>query len=146
MLYASSTWPSSSWSMYVWLPWRTPGEPDPIEAARLASNLGIKIYTIAIGTESGRVSQGRQTFPRQEFDETTLREIADITNGGFFRARTTANLRDTFDSINKLEKTEVRSHTIVDAEELYPWFLGATFLLSFLAISIRGLNPPPMPA
>lgn len=122
------------------------GKLDPIEAARFAADLNIKIYTIAIGTEEGRVSHGRQSFPRQEFDEPTLREIARITNGEFFRARTTATLRDTFDSINRLEKSEVQSHSVVDADELYPWFLGATFLISFLAISLRGLNPPPMPA
>ena len=122
------------------------GKLDPIEAAELAAELGIKAYTIAIGTEGGRVSQGRQAFPRQEFDVTTLREIARITGGEFFRARNTATLRDTFDSINDLEKSDVQSHMIVDADELYLWFLGATFLFSFLGISLRGLNPPPMPA
>ena len=122
------------------------GKLDPIEAARLAATLGIKIYTIAIGTEEGRVSQGRQAFPRQEFDETTLREIATLTKGEFFRARDTATLRNTFDSIDQLEKTDAESHRVVDADDLYPWFLGVTFLLSFLSVSFRGLNPPPMPS
>ena len=122
------------------------GKLDPVEAARLAAQLDIRIYTIAIGTETGRVSRQRQTFPAQEFDESTLREIASLTDGEFFRCRDTASLRDTFDSINELEKTESKSHTVVDANELFAWFLGASFVLSFLSLSFRGLNPPPMPS
>jgi len=122
------------------------GKLDPVEAAGLAADLGIKIYTIAIGTEGGRLNNGRQAFPRQEFDESTLIEIAQLTGGEYFRARDNAALRNTFNSIDTLEKTEVKSHTVVDADEFYPWLIGATFLLSFLGISIRGLNPPPMPS
>ncbi len=122
------------------------GKLDPIEAAKLAARLGVKIYTIAIGTEGGRLPNGRQTFPRQEFDETTLTRIAELTGGEYFRARDNAALRDTFNSIDSLEKSEVQSHTVVDADEFYPWLIGATFALAFLAISIRGLNPPPMPS
>ena len=122
------------------------GKLDPVEAAKLAAKLGIKIYTIAIGTEDGRLTNGRQAFPRQEFDEATLIEIARLTGGEFFRARDNAALRDTFASIDTLEKTEVRSHTVVDADEFYPWLIGATFVLAFLAISLRALNPPPMPS
>lgn len=122
------------------------GKLDPVEAAKLAADLGIRIYTIAIGTETGRVSRLRQTYPAQEFDESTLRQIAGLTHAEFFRCRDTASLRTTFDSINELEKTESKTHTVVDADEWFLWFLGASFLLAFLSLSFNGLNPPPMPS
>jgi Ca-activated chloride channel family protein len=122
------------------------GKLDPIEAAKLASELGIRIYTIAIGSEDGRVSNRRQSFPAQEFDETTLREIASLTNAEFFRCRDVASLRNTFDSINTLEKSESKTHTVVDADEWFLWFIGTSFVLAFLALSSIGLNPPPMPS
>ena len=78
--------------------------------------------------------------------ESTLIEIAQITGGEYFRARDNAALRDTFNSIDSLEKTEVQSHTVVDADEFYPWLIGATFVIAFIGISLRGLNPPPMPS
>ncbi|NNC86973.1 MAG: VWA domain-containing protein [Akkermansiaceae bacterium] len=121
------------------------GKLDPIEAARLAASLGIRIYTVAIGSEEGRVSRRYQSFPQQEFDPKTLQQIASLTSGEYFHARTTGALRNTFSSINELERSEAQSHTVVDARELYPYLLGITFLLSFISLGATGLNPPPMP-
>ena len=121
------------------------GKLDPVEAAKLASTLGIRVYTVAIGTEGGRVSRGIQSFPQQEFDETTLREIARVTEAEFFRAKTTSSLEETFRSIDNLERTEIQSLTVVETDELFAWFAGAGALLAFVGLSLMGLNPPPVP-
>ena len=121
------------------------GKLDPVEAARLASTLGIRVYTVAIGTEGGRVSRGIQSFPQQEFDEKTLRAIARETDAEFFRAKTTASLEETFRSINDLERTEIESLTVVETDELFTWFAGAGAILAFLGLGLMGLNPPPVP-
>lgn len=121
------------------------GKLDPLQAASFAATLGIRIYTVAIGTEEGRLSLRQTAMPAQEFDPATLREIARSTGGEFYHARTTAALRDTFDTINDLEKSEARRHTVVESRELFPWCLGAAFLFSFAALSGLALHPPPVP-
>lgn len=119
------------------------GKLDPIEAAKLAKELDIRIYTIAIGTENGRVT--RQQFPQQEFDVTSLQEIAKITGAEFYRARDTESLQETFATINELEKTEVETSKVVNITELYSYFALAGFLLSAASIVRFALNPPPTP-
>lgn len=121
------------------------GKLDPVEAAKLASTLGVRVYTVAIGTEGGRVSRGIQSFPQQEFDEETLREIAKATKAEYFRAKTTSSLEETFRSINDLERSEVESLTVVETDEWFHWFVGASALLAFLGLGLMGLNPPPVP-
>jgi Ca-activated chloride channel homolog len=63
------------------------GKISPIEAAELAKTLGIKIYTIAIGTEEGRVDRSIMRFPYQEFDIPTLKKIAEITGAEHYWAQ-----------------------------------------------------------
>ena len=121
------------------------GPLAPLQAARAAGPLGVRIYTIAIGTEEGRLDPSDVVQPRQEYDAPTLREIARITGGEFFEASTMASLRRTFSNIDNLEKSESRSATVVDARELYPWLLGGGFLLAFFSLSSFALNPPPGP-
>ncbi|MGE9270814.1 MAG: VWA domain-containing protein, partial [Verrucomicrobiales bacterium] len=75
------------------------GKLSPIEAAEHSKTLGIKIYTVAIGTKDGRVSGNIQRFPRQEFDLPTLKKIADLTGGEHYWAQNVAALQDTFQTI-----------------------------------------------
>ena len=121
------------------------GRLDPIQAAEMSAELGIRIYTIGMGTEEGRLDRRFMPVPRQEFDPETLRAIAELTNGEFFLAETTNKLRDTFQSINELEKSEADTRSVVDAQELYQWFAGFAALLAFGAIGFRAFNPPPVP-
>lgn len=121
------------------------GKISPIEAAENAKTLGIKIYTIAIGTEEGRVDANIQRFARQEFDLPTLKKIADITGGEHYHAKDLAQLEDTFKTIDRLEKSESISRTVIEDVELYPWFLGAAVLASLVAALLLALNPPPSP-
>jgi Ca-activated chloride channel family protein len=119
------------------------GKISPLEAAQHAKTLGIKIYTVAVGTEEGRVSRGIQRFPRQEFDLPTLRQIASLTGGEHYWAQSLDALKDTFDTIDDLEKTEIRSITVVDDTELFPWFVGFALFSGLAACVLIATNPPP---
>lgn len=121
------------------------GKLSPIEAAELSKTLGIKIYTVAIGTKDGRVSGNIQRFPRQEFDLPTLRKIAELTGGEHYWAQDVAALQDTFRTIDRLEKSESQSHSVIEDTELFIWFLGAAGLFVLLGSFIIALNPPPSP-
>jgi len=121
------------------------GKISPLEAAAHAKTLGIKIYTVAIGTEEGRVPGSIQSFPRQEFDLPTLTEIAKVTGGEHFWAQQLEVLESTFHTIDRLEKTDSISHPVIDDSELFPWFIGLAILAALAATSIIALNPPPAP-
>lgn len=121
------------------------GKISPVEAAEHAKTLGIKIYTIAIGTEEGRVDRSIMRFPYQEFDLPTLRKIASLTGGEHFWAQDFQTLKDTFRTINDLEKTETKTFTTVDDRELFMWFAAAALAAAMSAALISALNPPPAP-
>lgn len=121
------------------------GKISPIEAAENAAKLGIKIYTVAIGTEEGRVERHIQRFARQEFDLPTLRKIADITGGEHYWAQNVASLEDTFNTINDLEKSETISRTVIEDNELFPWFMAVSVFAALGAAFVLALNPPPAP-
>ncbi len=74
---------------------------------------------------------------RQEFDEETLREIAAIGNGAFYHAEDTSGLGKIFERIDSLEKTELIRSRVVEAKDLFPWFLGGAFALAFLYLMLR---------
>ncbi len=100
------------------------GRLSPIEAAKLAKTLGIRIHTIAVGTYGDYVVQtpmGPQHL-RQEFDEATLKEIARIADGEYFRAQDTSGLERIFGLIDDMEKTEIKRHTRIESAEWFHWF------------------------
>lgn len=119
------------------------GKISPLEAAEHAKTLGIKIYTVAIGTKEGRVDRSIMTFPYQEFDLPTLQKIATMTGAEHFWAQDLAALKKTFTTIDNLEKTDAKSVTVIDDTELFPWFVGATLLAALAAAAYLSLNPPP---
>ena len=121
------------------------GKISPIEAAEHAHTLGIKIYTIAIGTKEGRVDRSIMRFPYQEFDIPTLRKIAELTGGEHYWAQNLKSLRETFSTIDQLEKTTAKSHSVIDDRELFRWFLGAALLAALAAVAYHILHPPPRP-
>jgi Ca-activated chloride channel homolog len=111
------------------------GKISPLEAAKYIKTLGIKTYTVAIGTKEGRVSGRIQTFPRQEFDLPTLQKIASDTRGEHFWAQSLEDLENNFQTIDNLEKTVSRSLTVTDDRELYAWFVGIS-LLAALGLAV----------
>ena len=121
------------------------GKISPIEAAENAKLLGIKIYTIAIGTEQGRVDRSIMRYPYQEFDLPTLRKMASLTGGEHYWAQDLDALKTTFRTIDQLEKTDVKSHTVNEDTELFVWFLSAALAFAVLAALVQALHPPPSP-
>lgn len=119
------------------------GKISPIEAAENAATLGIKIYTIAIGTKEGRVDRSIMRFPYQEFDIPTLRRIASLTGAEHYWAQNLESLKNTFSTIDRLEKTEAKTHTVIEDNELFPWFLGLALFFALASATTLALNPPP---
>lgn len=113
------------------------GNIDPITAAELAKTFGIKVYTIGVG-KGGLVPfpvddplfGKRYVQARVEIDEMTLKRIADITGGLFFRARDPQGLAEIYEKINQLEKTEVKVKEYRTYTPLFHLFLiPALFIL-----------------
>lgn len=114
------------------------GEVNQITAAELANKFGIRIYTIGVG------SIGQAPYPFQtpfgvryqmvpvEIDEPVLKQIAEMTEGKYFRATNNKKLEDIYNEINKLEKTKVEVTSFRSKKELFfPWLLAGLFLIFF---------------
>ncbi len=106
------------------------GEIDPRDAAQIALNFGIKVYTIGVGKRGKAPFPVKDGFGREtqimvdvEIDEKVLREIANATGGLYFRATDKDSLDNIFTEINKWEKTEISTKRFYNIEELYPFFL-----------------------
>jgi Ca-activated chloride channel family protein len=97
------------------------GMVDPITAARVAASLGVKVYTVGVGTR-GRAPMpiddpvfGRRLVSVDvDIDEPTLRRIAELTDGRYFRATDRAELEEIYVRIDALEKSKVESETYVE--------------------------------
>lgn len=121
------------------------GKISPLEAAEHAKTLGIRIYTIAIGTREGRVDRSIMRFPYQEFDLPTLQKIATLTGAEHYWAQDLESLRQTFSTIDQLEKTDAKSFHVIDDTEWFQWFLGLALLAALGSVTMLALNPPPRP-
>jgi Ca-activated chloride channel family protein len=116
----------------------TGGEVTPISAANASEALGIKVYTIGVGTRGlapypaavNRMGQKVYKQMQVNIDEDTLKEIAERTAGKYFRADSTDTLRKVYDEIDELEKTKVVIKKSQQIEELLHWpILAGLFLL-----------------
>lgn len=117
------------------------GNVDPLFAAELASALDIKIYTIAVGKD-GMVPYGTDFFGRPQMvesylDETTLREIAKIGNGEFFRAADGGTLNSIFDRIDTLEKAEILENRYKETSDYYRVYLFWGMCLFFVWLLLK---------
>ncbi len=113
----------------------TAGVIDPMKAAELAANEGLKIYTIGIGSTSGDSSFfGMQRGGRSSLDETSLRKIAERTGGLYFRAKDTRTLAQIYAQIDKLEPVASEDRVYRPVQALYFWPLGIALLLTTLLL------------
>ena len=108
------------------------GEIDPITAAELASQFGIKIYTIGAGTDQAYTKIPGRGLIVNEIDEITLKKIADVTGGEYFRATDIKALKSIYLKIDELERSEIEVNEYTLYKELYGWFLIPALLLSIL--------------
>lgn len=113
----------------------TAGQVDPLKAAQLAKDRGMTIYTIGIGAERARW-RGRRPNPNRDLDERTLRAIADLTEGFYFRARDTAELENIYARLDELEPAAAESDGFRPVEEYFVWPLGAALGLGLAALLI----------
>lgn len=118
----------------------TAGNIDPITAAQLAAAYGIKIYTIVVGKE-GLVPYGKDFFGRPNMientvDESTMRKIAEIGSGEFFRATDNKALSQVFARIDQFEKAEIKETRFKDTSDYYFIYLqwAVIFFLLWLAL------------
>jgi Ca-activated chloride channel homolog len=83
--------------------------PDPIEAAHLAAERGVRVFTVGVGTTAGEILRGDGWSMRVRLDEQSLKAISDLTRGEYFRAETATDLKKIYASLNSklvLEKKE----------------------------------------
>lgn len=119
------------------------GERTPEEAAALAAEWGIRIYTVAVtGGEAQRLVGGligAVMLPGfgPRVDTTTLEMLASKTGGRFFRADDARSLEEVYEQIDRLERSEVESLRFVDYREVYSWFVAAALGLVVLEVLLR---------
>jgi Ca-activated chloride channel family protein len=118
----------------------TAGNIDPITAAELAAAYNIKTYTIVVGKE-GLVPFGKDFFGRPNMipntvDESTMRKIASIGGGEFFRATDNQALQQVFAKIDQYEKAEIKETRFKDTSDYYFVYLqwGVAFFLLWLLL------------
>jgi Ca-activated chloride channel family protein len=128
------------------------GEIGPVTAAQMARALDVRVYTIGAG------SQGTARVPVQsplggtryatmevDIDEPTLREVAEVTGGRYFRATDNESLASIYAEIDELERTEIEIENFTQFGEEFPLPLGLGFLLLMaeLALSQTALRRLP---
>ncbi len=127
------------------------GQLDPINAAEMAAELGITVHTVLVGRSgmvpvpvpvrdprTGRVTQQVRQM-EMEINPELLAEVARITGGSSFRARDSKALKEVFEAIDGLEKTEFTSTKLVRYRERFePWAVAALVVL-LLGTALEGL-------
>ncbi len=116
------------------------GEISPEAAAEIAKEFGIRIYTIAVGTnsETAPFPYGDQIVNVPvEIDENTLRNIAEITNGKYYRATSKESLSEIYSEIDKLERTKLHARQFSAYNEEYQIFALIALLSLLFEIVLR---------
>ncbi len=111
------------------------GELDPVTAADLAQQFGIKIYTVGAGKKGTAPYPvddplyGRRLMQVEvDMDEPTLKQIAKITGGQYFRAENETKLAEIYELIDQLERTEIQIKEYTEYHELFGWLLVPAFI------------------
>ena len=127
------------------------GNLAPLQAAQTAKAFGIKIHTIGVGTRGkapflvNSIFGQRYVYQEVDIDEGTLKEIAKITGGQYFRATDLESLESIYKQIDKMEKSEVKVLDHSEYTELFHYFLipAILFLLFEIILSITFLRRLP---
>jgi len=117
----------------------TAGAVEPLQAAKLAKEKDLKIYTVGIGADHaespglfGSSFFSQSYNPSADLDESTLKEIAELTGGQYFRAKDTQSLVRIYTMLDQLEAIEADHLSFRPKHALFHWCLGFAFLLSFI--------------
>jgi Ca-activated chloride channel family protein len=124
----------------------TAGQVAPLDAAELAQQIGLRIYTIGIGAEQMDVPSVTggllRVNPSADLDEETLTRIAQLTGGRYFRARDTAGLQEIYRLLDEMEPVAEPEAGFRPVTSLYHWPLGGAFLLAALLAAAHFLRGP----
>lgn len=122
------------------------GQIAPVTAAEIAGSLGIKVYTVGVGTHGNAPYPARDAWGRTvmmnvpvEIDEAILTDIASATGGEYFRATDERSLQDIYDRINELEKSEIETNEFTRYTELYIRFALLALVLLVVEFLLRAL-------
>ena len=123
-----------------------PEKSAPLVAARLAADNNITIYTVGIGADE-MIQRGlfgsRRVNPSRDLDEPTLKEIAELTGGRYFRARNPEELINIYQLLDQLEPIEESEETFRPLRALFYWPLSIALLISLLlAVSALRIGSP----
>lgn len=116
------------------------GALTPVQAAEAVHAFGVKIYSIGVGGTGPApfiidTPFGRRVIHQQvDLDEKTLKKVAEITKGRYFRATDSKSLQEIYDLIDREEKTEVKVKEFFHFHELYPYPLAAALILLLLEV------------
>ncbi len=116
---------------------------DPYEAAKVALEKGVRVYTIGVGSLEGAkipyTQFGRKMYSTNipKLDEQLLKDIAYITKGKYFRATNNQALEEIYKTIAGLEKGKIDVSKTVDYSERFYWFLFPAFALLAIEIYLR---------
>ncbi|MGR6502935.1 vWA domain-containing protein [Shewanella sp. Koi 1] len=128
------------------------GNIDPEQAAQIAANRKVTIYTVGVGADvmERRTLFGRERVnPSMDLDENQLKHIADVTHGRYFRARNSQELEQIYQEIDKLEPVSRDQLSYRPQAELFYWPLALALLTSIwialgqLSLFSRTKNPVP---
>lgn len=118
----------------------TAGEIQPLKAAELAQKEGLKIYTIGIGADEvyrRTIFGNRRVNPSLDLDEATLRKIAQMTGGQYFRARNTKDLNKIYAMLDELEPLAKEDQFYRPTEDLFYYPLALSMLLLLTLFRFR---------
>jgi len=118
----------------------TAGKVEPLQAAKLAAQAGVTIYTIGVGADEVMIRTffgTRRVNPSADLDEETLGKIAELTKGRYFRARSSEELEKIYQLIDKLEPVADATETFRPRKALYHWPLAGALAVSFLLAATR---------
>ena len=111
---------------------QTTAGPDPVDAARLAADRGVRVFTVGVGTDNGQILNGEGWSMRVRLDEDALKIIADLTRAEYFYAGTAPDLKKVYETLRSklvLEKKETEITALFSAIAAAAVLLSATLSL-----------------
>lgn len=117
----------------------TAGQLSPRKAAELAAQKGLTIYTVGVGADEmlvpGLMGTSFGSFrknPSRDLDEQMLSDVAQLSGGKYFRAKSSKELAGIYTLLDKLEPVEVETETFRPSQSLFHWPLAAALIISFI--------------
>jgi Ca-activated chloride channel family protein len=118
----------------------TAGEVTPLKAAQIAAERDLRIYTIGIGADEQIESTWfglRRSNPSAQLDEETLREIARLSGGRYFRARDSEELAKIYQLLDELEPMPRDTRNLRPVKSVFVWPLALSLALCGLLVTVR---------